>query len=233
MAFDPNSPATGHNIHSDVTATRTNFNALRSCESSATEPSNLVAGMFWYDTTANLLKLRNEANTAWQNIWDFGNNRVGAAGVGTTSLQDNILTADTGGRAKMADLFVTNAKVNDVAGSKITGTMPVASIPDGAISTAAKIDNNIIPGAKESKTIVGNSSQALTGTQTWTPPAGFYSFWSDMLGPPISFQVYMSGAWRSITVLANNTFFMWCDGTNMKFVATAGPDTTTIYYITR
>jgi len=32
--------------------------------------------MWWYDTTANILKLRNEANNAWLDVYDFANGRA-------------------------------------------------------------------------------------------------------------------------------------------------------------
>jgi len=32
--------------------------------------------MWWYDTTANMLKIRNEANNAWLDVYDFANGRA-------------------------------------------------------------------------------------------------------------------------------------------------------------
>ena len=52
-----------------------NFASLKSAFSGATTPSNTIAGMWWFDTTSNILKLRNEANNAWQSVWDFANNK--------------------------------------------------------------------------------------------------------------------------------------------------------------
>ena len=52
-----------------------NFAALKSSFSGAGAPSNPIAGMWWFDTTANILKLRNEANNAWQSVWNFANNK--------------------------------------------------------------------------------------------------------------------------------------------------------------
>lgn len=45
-----------------------NFASLKSTFSGATAPLNLVAGMLWYDTTAHVLKVRNEGNTDWVTI---------------------------------------------------------------------------------------------------------------------------------------------------------------------
>jgi len=55
---------------------KNDFEALRTCFSGSSAPGNPVAGMWWYDTTANMLKLRNEANNAWLNVYDFANGRA-------------------------------------------------------------------------------------------------------------------------------------------------------------
>ena len=69
-------PASTRDALSDLTAMRNNFAALKSCFSGASAPSNPVAGMWWYDTTANMLKIRNEANNAWLDVYDFANARA-------------------------------------------------------------------------------------------------------------------------------------------------------------
>ena len=66
-------PASTRDALEDLTAIRNNFAALKSCFSGPSSPPNLVAGMWWYDTTANILKLRNEANNAWLDVYDFAN----------------------------------------------------------------------------------------------------------------------------------------------------------------
>ena len=42
--------------------------ALGSNSSGASAPSSTYSNMFWYDTSSNILKLRNEADSAWINI---------------------------------------------------------------------------------------------------------------------------------------------------------------------
>lgn len=39
--------------------------SLASCSSGASEPATKYANQLWYDTTSNILKIRNEANSAW------------------------------------------------------------------------------------------------------------------------------------------------------------------------
>lgn len=127
-----------HVGQTDLGNIENNFACLKSSFSGTSAPSNPVAGMLWYDTTNNLLKLRNAANNAWLEIYDFGNDRVASGKVKTASLADGALTADATGRSKMADLFITNAKINDVDGSKIT---------DNTVSTA-KVQNNAVTPSK-------------------------------------------------------------------------------------
>ena len=127
-----------HVGQTDLGNIENNFACLKSSFSGTSAPSNPVAGMLWYDTTNNLLKLRNAANNAWLEIYDFGNDRVPSGKVKTASLQDGALSADTTGRAKMADNYITSDKVNDLSGTKIT---------DNTISTA-KIQNNVVTPSK-------------------------------------------------------------------------------------
>lgn len=93
--FDPS-----HDVQTDMQAIETNINHLKNNFSSATEPSNLSAGQWWYDTTSGILKLRNAANTAWQYIWDFTNNQpmgsvtqTGTATYSGTQLLDTVVLA--------------------------------------------------------------------------------------------------------------------------------------------
>lgn len=48
--------------------------AIRSSNLSPTEPANVFAGMFWFDTTNNELKFRNEANDGWIVMGKFSGN---------------------------------------------------------------------------------------------------------------------------------------------------------------
>jgi len=73
--YTDNIPAWGNQVDDDVEKMANNFAALKSCFSGATAPPDAVAGMWWYDTTAHILKVRNEANNAWQSVWDLANNK--------------------------------------------------------------------------------------------------------------------------------------------------------------
>lgn len=66
---------TTHVVQTDQENVEKNFACLKSAFSGAVAPSNLVAGMWWFDTTSNILKIRNEANNAWQSVWNFASNK--------------------------------------------------------------------------------------------------------------------------------------------------------------
>jgi len=122
--YTDNCFATDHAVQTDMQNMENNFAALKSAFSGATTPSDTVAGMWWFDTTANILKLRNEANNDWQSVWDFANNKpvitnlsaeitgamiaaalkdpaVGTAGLRT--LGTGALTACAGNDARLSD----------------------------------------------------------------------------------------------------------------------------------
>ena len=57
--------------------------ALASNNSGASAPSTTYANMFWYDTNNNILKMRNEANSAWIDVVYMNQS------TGVTSILDN------------------------------------------------------------------------------------------------------------------------------------------------
>ena len=129
--------AADHQGLTDLQNIENNLLCLKSNFEGAGAPSNPVKGQSWVDSAASaFFKLRNMANNAWQTVWDFTNDCVAAGKVKTASLADGALTADTTGRAKMADGFITSAKVNDVDGSKIV---------DASIATAKHQNNAVTP----------------------------------------------------------------------------------------
>jgi len=75
QTWSDNVPQASNDWDSDLSTMKAMFATLKSTFSGASAPSNPIAGMFWYDTTNHILKLRNEANTAWLNIWDLSNDK--------------------------------------------------------------------------------------------------------------------------------------------------------------
>jgi len=69
--FTDNVPNASHNWDDDLSKMADNFAALKSCFSGSSAPSDAVAGLLWVDTANHLIKVRNEANTAWLSVWDW------------------------------------------------------------------------------------------------------------------------------------------------------------------
>jgi hypothetical protein len=81
--------------------------ALASNSSGATEPATTYAGQFWYDSTNNVVKFRNEANSAWID--------PPIAGL-ATSLSDFGVTASAAELNKMDGVTATTAEINYIDG---------------------------------------------------------------------------------------------------------------------
>jgi hypothetical protein len=97
--------------------------AIVSQNSASTAPTTTYADMFWYDTATNILKKRNEANSAWINLGTI-NEAAGTftpSGTGKAFLGNaQFLTTDT---------TLTSADSNDllVCSANITVTLPAVS----------------------------------------------------------------------------------------------------------
>lgn len=66
------------NVATQMGQIENNFLALKSSFSGSDDPYTLgfaVAGTVWLDTGNHILKVRNEANNAWQSVWDMANNK--------------------------------------------------------------------------------------------------------------------------------------------------------------
>jgi len=135
--YNDNIPTWANQTDTDVTKIKNNFAALKSTFSGTTAPSDAVAGMWWYDTTAHILKVRNEANNAWLSVWDLANNKpiitnlsneitgtmIAAAlkspAAGTEGLR-KLGTGATDAMPGNVDLMVTQAKLaNYTAGDNL------------------------------------------------------------------------------------------------------------------
>tara|TARA_R110002153_G_scaffold248629_1_gene404820 strand:- start:488 stop:1249 length:762 start_codon:yes stop_codon:yes gene_type:complete len=81
--------------------------ALGSNSSGASSPATTYAGQFWYDSTNNVVKFRNEANSAWID--------PPIAGL-ATSLSDFGVTASAAELNKMDGVLATTAEINYIDG---------------------------------------------------------------------------------------------------------------------
>ena len=105
-----------HVAQTDLQNMEDNFAALKSAFSGAGAPSNTVAGMWWYDTTAHILKVRDEANGAWLNVWDLANNKP---------VLTNVVSADFA--AAMKDAAAATASLRTIGTTATTACAGIDS----------------------------------------------------------------------------------------------------------
>ena len=157
------------------------LSALASLSSGATAPSTTYANMMWYDTANNLLKMRNEADTAWITI--------GTLNQSTNKFEvDNLPTltqATWEAGTNTTEAVVTPAKVKaaiDSLGQKVTtGTVntAIASSPTGGVGTYALLGGTNIglaPGATVSGSSVGYAGTGADAGDSNDNLARVYSY---------------------------------------------------------
>jgi len=93
----------------------------------AVAPANTIAGLFWEDITAHILKLRNEADDAWLEIWDLVNDKP-ANDIQTSWLGNGVVTA-----IKLGTGSVTTPKVADgnITPIKLSTAIRYQGLPEG------------------------------------------------------------------------------------------------------
>ncbi len=116
---------TSHAVQTDMGNIEKNFAALKSCFSGPSAPFNTVAGMWWYDTEQNLLKIRNEANTAWLSIWNLANNKPVIVNLSEEITDVMIATANKDGAAATPCM----RRLGTGAGQAMPGNTVLAGIP--------------------------------------------------------------------------------------------------------
>lgn len=136
-----------------------NLQALASTSSGATAPATTYANQLWYDTTNDILKIRNEANSAWINVitLDQTNNKNSSITVpNIDSGTSTALTLKSGGTTALTIDTSQNIGIGTASPSgklHVVGTLNAA----GATSSIAAILVN----AAETTTV---SATAATGT---------------------------------------------------------------------
>jgi hypothetical protein len=99
--------ASSHNAQTDLQNMENNFQTLKSLFSGSSAPANTVAGIPWFDTGKDLLRLRNAANGSWygvmhadasQQIWVYRNDAM-SGWVVVTSVTDKVLAIKGGSAA--------------------------------------------------------------------------------------------------------------------------------------
>ena len=103
--------------------------ALGTLQSGASAPSVTYSYMFWADTTAGLLKIRDAANAAWITVGTLASANLGLATVASPTFTGTVTIpagASISGYAPLASPTFTGT-VTIPAGASITGYAPLAS----------------------------------------------------------------------------------------------------------
>lgn len=120
------------------------YNTLATLNSGSTAPTTTYAYMLWADTTNNLLKMRNAANTGWNTVGSFD-----ASSFLATSVVDGSIS-----EAKIATGAVT---VNKIGALAVTD----AKLADNSVTTAKILDANVTP-AKLSQPLTRETAKTTT-----------------------------------------------------------------------
>jgi hypothetical protein len=135
QSWTDNTYQSDHVSGTDLQNMENNFGCLKTMFSGSSAPSGTVAGMPWYDTNKNLLKIRNNANDAWYGafqwepagggepttlFWIYSNSAI-EGWVIDSSLTDRVLALKGGSQAY------------NVNGGNVGGTW---QLPDHTLTTA-------------------------------------------------------------------------------------------------
>ena len=114
QTWSDNSFEGGHVAQTDLQNMENNFACLKSCFAGATAPSNAVDGMWWHDTTANMIK--HYYDGAWRIVFDLANLYAITARDCSRSVVAG--TAITGGGALTGNVTLNHdAHTGDVTGA--------------------------------------------------------------------------------------------------------------------
>jgi len=104
-------------------ATRTDLNAailaVASNSSGATAPTTTYANQFWYDTSTNILYIRNEANDGWVSVITLDASMTSSASELNKLTGATLTTAELN---KLTGATLTTAELNKLTGATVTTT---------------------------------------------------------------------------------------------------------------
>lgn len=156
--------AAGHVAATDLQNMENNFAALKTNFSGAAAPSSPSALQWWADTTNNILKLRNEANSAWLEIYDFANNIILAdidAGIITAAMISDAARKPTLVTGQTIAPTTINATTINATTLTVNGGCPPYMVPPFMDATEDIIESSgVSPAAVRSGLVYINPSAA-------------------------------------------------------------------------
>lgn len=131
------------------------FAAVQSNNSGATEPTGTVAYQLWYDTTTNILKMRNAANSAWISLFTVDQTN-GVWSVNANSTSDALRITQTG---------TGNALLVEDSANPDSTPFVITAAGDVGIGTTTPTNTLTVNGTIGG-TIVATQAEAEAGTDT-------------------------------------------------------------------
>ncbi len=141
--------------------------SLASCSSGATQPSVRYANQLWYDTSTHILKVRNEANSAWINIL-YVHQADGAV-----HIIDNTYISDTSGNH--VGLLGDQASSEWTTGTGTTESLVSPAKVKAAIQALVPSSLQVfVPSKTWSSSWLQDNGPNTYTTSTISLPAGYY-----------------------------------------------------------
>lgn len=115
------------------------FQALASMSGGASEPSTTYAGQLWHDTTNDLFKIRNKANSAWITVakfdisndrWEIRSNIIQASSTAGITLKNAAGTA-----------ILTIGNTGDVTFTGSVNGIPASTTAQGTVERSTSAEN--------------------------------------------------------------------------------------------
>lgn len=164
------------------------FSAIATNNSAATAPTSTYANQWWMDTSTNLLKIRDNGNTAWIVVASKSGTtwipyRSGAA-IGTaatlTTDTDTALAANSDSNVATqkatkayADAIAADSFSKTTAGEIAALTEKTTTADDDLVLIEDSAASNVKKKVKISNLITaGITIEVITADQTWTAPTG-------------------------------------------------------------
>jgi len=164
--------------------------ALGSMQSGTSAPATTYANMLWYDTTNNIVKMRNEDNDAWISLF-------------TLDQSGDLISEISAGKFIGTD--TTDASSTTAAAIKTAGGLAVAKKlyvgTGGAVVEGLTVGKGA--GSVATNTAVGASALAANTTGALGTSVGYRALYSNTTGDANS--AYGYGALYSSTTGSNNT----------------------------
>lgn len=166
---------TAPNFRADLNLALT---ALASLSSGGTAPSTTYANMLWYDTSANILKMRNEANSGWIDLGYLDQ------GVGAFRILDDTQVTNTSGTQ-----------------TGLLGDQATATWEAGTGTTESLVSPAKVKAAIDANSTVATKISAPTAGITQFPIGSYTIWYSGGFATPASLFDTLDASSTSFTVM--------------------------------